>query len=519
MIALLLAALLPSEPQAELLRSTAAGERLVTHAAPRFRKGRAKGAVIEVRPGRPLQEVVGIGGALTEASAYVLAHLPEPTRRALLDRCFGPGGADLSMARIPIGACDFSVEGRWSYADVPGDTALVHFSLAPDRKGWAQAKDPGYALLPLVQDALRRRPDLRLVASPWTAPAWMKDNGDWYGAGRGGKLKPEHFDTFARYTVKYVQSMVAEGIRLWGLTPLNEPEGNGGQWESMEFQPEAMRDYIGGHLGPRLAEAGLGGVKVLAFDHNRDAAALRHADAVLGDPKAARFVWGTALHWYSTTNSACPEVLDALRDRFPSKPLVHTEGCIDGIGTPDSSPGGRFLGWQNPRWWWEEAATDWGYYWASAAEKPAHPKYAPVDRYARDLIQGLNHGLSGWIDWNLVLDRQGGPNHVKNFCAAPLMADPATGEVCVTPLWDVLCHFSPDLQPGSRVVQVGVTVPGCAPDDLHATAALSPDGRRLAVFIFNRSAREIRCRLQVGGNHASLVLPPRSLQTLRLPHR
>jgi len=461
--------------------------------------------------------VEGIGGALTEASAHVLAHLPRATREALLDRCFGPKGADFTMARLPIGSCDFSVTGKWSYADVPGDTALAHFSLEPDRRGWATAREPGYALLPLIQDALARRPDLKLVASPWTAPAWMKDNQAWFGAGRGGRLKPEHYDTFARYVVKYVDALKVEGIALWGLTPVNEPVGNGGQWESMEFTPGELRDYIGGHLGPRLAEAGHGGLKLLSFDHNRDAQALAFAEAILGDPRASRYVWGTALHWYSSTVSACPEVLDALRQRWPDKALVHTEGCIDGIGTPDQSPGGRFRGWRNDRWWWTEAATDWGFHWAPEAERRHHPRYAPVDRYARDLIVGLNHGLVGWIDWNLVLDARGGPNHVGNFCGAPLMADPATGAVHVTPLHDVLVHVSRYIRPGDTILGIEAHLPDTGPDEVHATAALDSTGRRLTVVLFNRSRRTQRFALAVGDRWVPQALPPRSLRTLQLP--
>lgn len=495
----------------DFIQTTAGGDWLRSLPPPKLRKGLPSGGlVLEVDPGSPRQTVLGIGGALTESSAYVLASLTERRRARILDLCFGPEGADFQLARIPIGACDFSVEGRYSYDDTAGDTALAHFSIAHDREGFPGARNPRYALLPLLRDALARAPRLKVVASPWTAPAWMKDNQDWYGRGRGGTLLPEHFDTFARYMVRYLEAYRHEGVPIWAITPENEPLGNGGQWESMEFSDEALRDYVRDHLGPRLEAAGLGGVKVIQFDHNRDADALRYARTLLGDPAAARYVWGTGLHWYNATDSANPEILDQLQQAFPTKALLHTEGCIDGIGTPENAPGGEFRGWKNPVWWWTPSARDWGFYWAPPAERAAHPPYAAVQRYARDLIEGLNHGLAGWIDWNLVLDRRGGPNHVGNYCAAPIMVDTAGGDTFVAPIYALLAHVSRYIRPGDRILRVAAR----APDAFHAASALSADGRRLVVVAFNGSAIPRPYTIRVGPRVASVVIPPQAIQTL-----
>lgn len=503
---------------AGFVQTSAGGDRFKQRPPLKFSRGAAPaGLTVVVEPSRPLQTLEGIGGALTESSAFVLAHLAKPNRERLLDRFFGPHGARFTFARVPIGACDFSVAGRFSYADVPDDSALAHFSIAPDKKGFAGAKDASYALLPLIKDALARNPQLKVLASPWTAPAWMKDNRDWYGQGRGGSLRPEHYGTFARYMVKYVQAYAAEGVPIWGVTPENEPVGNGGQWESMEFTAEGLRDYIKLHLGPQLAQHGLSGVRIVQFDHNRDANALRFSETVLGDPAAAAYVWGTGLHWYSTTSSVETQLLDQLQARFPGKALLHTEGCIDGIGTEDSSPKGHFLGWKNETWWWTASATDWGYYWAPPEEKQAHPKYAPAHRYALDLLEGLNHGFTGWIDWNIVLDRQGGPNHVNNFCAAPVMVDTATGEAHVTPLYYVMAHFSRYLMPGDRIVQVTAPPQGQEPHGLHATAALRKDGKTLVLIAYNETPRPAAYTIQVGAFHASVKIPPQALQSFLIP--
>ena len=503
---------------ADFVETSAAGDRFRVRPPVRLRKGApGKGVVVKVDPSDLRQTIEGIGGAMTESSAYVLAQLPAPKRRGILDRFFRAEGACFTMARVPIGACDFSVVGKGSYDETPGDVALEHFNITLDKQGFKGAVDPTYSLLALIKEALTRQPDLKLVASPWTAPAWMKDNQDWYGKGKGGSLLPEHSDTFARYMVKYLQAYQAEGVKVWGVTPENEPLGNGGQWESMEFTAVALRDYVKDHLGPQLTRHGYSGVKIIQFDHNRDASATTYTDAMLGDPAAAAFVWGTGLHWYSTTRSANTEVMDAIHARYPTKALLHTEGCVDGIGTQDSSPNGVFLGWKNEAWWWTAAATDWGFYWAAPEEKPAHPRYTPVHRYARDLIDGLNHWFVGWIDWNLVLDRNGGPNHVNNLCAAPVMVDTATQEVHVTPLYYVMAHFSRYLQPGDRIVGVTTTAPGLDTDAFHATAALAKDGRHLVVIAFNASRRPVSYAIQVGDTQASVVIPENALQTLRFP--
>lgn len=503
---------------AAFVQTSAAGDRFQQKPGLTFaRRAPSGGITVTVDPTVQHQTLEGIGGALTESSAYVLAHLPRPAREGILDRFFGPSGARFTMARTHIGACDFCVEGRYSYADVPGELALNHFSIAPDKRGFRGTRDPDYALLPLIQDALARNPGLKVVASPWTAPAWMKDNHDWYGQGRGGALLSEHYDTFARYMVKYLQAYRAEGVPIWGITPENEPVGNGGQWESMEFTAEGLRDYIKLHLGPQLTKHGLAGVKIIQFDHNRDASALRFSEAVLGDPSAAAFVWGTGLHWYSATNSVQTGLLDQLRTKYPTKALLHTEGCIDGIGTEDSSPRGAFLGWKNEAWWWTASATDWGFYWAPPEEKAAHPRYSPVHRYAADLVEGLNHGFSAWIDWNIVLDRRGGPNHVNNFCAAPIMVDTNTGEAHITPLYYVLAHFSRYLQPGDRMVQVSISPQAPGQDDLRATAALRKDGRHLIVIAYNAAPRAVTYSIQVGAFRAPVVIPGQALQSFCIP--
>ena len=501
------------------IQSSEAGDRLRVRALPKLEAGPGHASIaITIDPTGTRQTIVGVGGALTEASAAVLARLPRAERDAVLDDLFGPTGLDLTMARTHTGSCDFSVEGRYSYDDVPGDTALAAFSLAPDSAGFAGARDPRYDLLPLLRDALRRQPALAIVASPWTAPAWMKDNGLFYDKGhRGGQLLPQHYPTFARYMRRYVDAYAAAGVPLWAVTPVNEPRGVGGQWESMEMSPLELRDYIGRHLGPALAGSG---VRILQYDQNREPVAVDYARAVFEDSASARATWGSALHWYSATNSACGDVLERIRAIAPDKPMVMTEGCIDGIGTKQNAPEGRFLGWLEDTWWWQERAADWGWYWASPEDKPSHPLYAPVHRYARDLIDGLRHGFVGWIDWNLVLDSRGGPNHEHNLCGAPIMIDSTTSRIHRTPIHDVLAHGSRYVRPGDRVLETTIAAPELAPDDLHAVAVSHPGRRDIVLLVFNKAARALRYDVRIRGRHWALDIPRNALQTLVLspPH-
>lgn len=511
-------ALSPGPERAAFVQSSAAGERLHVLPALHFTPGRATARVtLRVDLARPRQEILGIGSSLTEASASVLAQLPRDPRDSVLAGLFGPTGADFTMSRTHIGACDFTVHGNWSHDDVRGDTALAHFSLAHDTRGFPGARDTAYALQSLLRDAIARQPALRIVASPWTAPSWMKDNDRFYVQGQGGgHLLPQYQETFARYTAKYVAACRDAGIPIWAVTPENEPLGVGGQWESMEMSADELRDYIGYHLGPTLAPLG---VRVLQYDQNRGGEAVRYSRAALHDARCSRAVWGTAVHWYDATNTASTATLDAIHALAPDKPIVHTEGCIDALGSKTNSPGGHFLGWQNDAWWWSPLATDWGWDWAPAADKPRHPRYAPVHRYARDLIDGMNHWLAGWIDWNAVLDSRGGPNHVDNRCGAPIMVDTASGDVYVTPVYVTLAHFSRYVRPGDHVLASRLSAPGLGADDFHALAVLDAAGEHLTVVTLNTSASPIQWAIEVGRRHVVVHIPANALQTLRFETR
>ncbi|MEO0731439.1 MAG: glycosyl hydrolase family 30, partial [Bacteroidota bacterium] len=339
-------------------------------------------STVQLLPGETHQTITGIGGSFTEASAYLLNQLSAPKRDSIIQAYFGDAGARYSLTRTHINSCDFSL-GNYAYAPVAGDTELAEFSVAEDEED----------LIPMIKDALAASKDgFKIIASPWTAPPWMKTNNDW----RGGQLKPEYREVWARYFVKYLEAYQEHGIDIWGITVENEPLGNDNNWESMHFSPEEMTAFVRDYLGPTLA-TDWPEVKILGYDQNRGEELQHWVDVMYGDTAAARYFAGTAVHWYASTYDPFGESLRYAKAAAPDKHLIQSEGCVDA----------QVPVWRDDAWYWSKEATDWGWDWAPEEEKYLHPKYVPVYRYARDLIGCFNNQVDGWVEWNMVLDRQG----------------------------------------------------------------------------------------------------------------
>lgn len=398
------------------------------------------------------QQFLGFGGAFTEAAAKTLDKMPAQLRQEVMDAYFSPTrGNAYTLCRTHINSCDFAL-GNYAYTEIEGDVELNHFSIDRDRQ----------SLIPMIRDAIKTScGKLNLFASPWSPPAWMKTNGMMNG---GGKLRPEYRQAWANYYVRYIREYEREGIPIWGLTVQNEPEASQ-TWDSCLYTGEEERDFIRDYLGPALHEAGLGHIKLIIWDHNRDRIYER-AKVVLDDPRAARYVWGIGFHWY------CGDHFDNLQlthEAYPDQHLIFTEGCQEG---------GPHLG-----------SWDTG------------------ERYARSIIQDLNRWTVAWVDWNLVLDEKGGPNHVNNFCSAPVIADTQTGSLLYQSSYYYIGHFSRFIHPGARRI-------GCAKtlDVLEATAFLSADGE-VAVVVLNRSDQPIEFLLKVENLQAKTAIPAHGIKT------
>ena len=439
--------------------------------------------VIKLLPDKKFQTITGFGGSFTESSASLLNKLSRKNRDKILEAYFGEDGARYSLTRTHINSCDFSLS-QYSYAPVEGDTALKSFSIEEDRDD----------IIPMIKDAMAVSKDgFKILSSPWTAPPWMKDNKKWVG----GKLLPEYYDTWALFFSKYIDAYKAEGIDIWGFTVENEPLGNGNNWESMHFTPEEMTLFVQNHLGPKLEADGKGHVKILGYDQNREHLQ-EWVDVMYRDEASSKYYAGTAIHWYASTFEVFPDALQYAHNKAPGKHLIQSEACVD-AEVPQ---------WQNDVWYWSKEATDWGWDWAPEQDKHLHPKYAPVNRYAGDIIGCLNNWVDGWIDWNMVLDRQGGPNWFKNWCIAPVIVDPDKDEVYFTPLYYAMAHFSKYIRPGA--VRIGFENPDPA---LMITAAQNPDGT-IAVVVLNMGTSSKKIKLSLDDRSAEVAISARAIQTI-----
>ncbi len=441
-----------------------------------------KTTAITINPDETFQTITGFGGSFTESSAYLLNQLSADNRKKVLEAYFGESGAKYSLTRTHINSCDFSLS-NYSYAPEE-DKTLSNFSIAEDTAD----------IIPMIKEAMAISKDgFKIISSPWTAPPWMKDNKNWVG----GKLLPEYYDTWALFFSKYLDAYNAEGIKIWGITVENEPLGNGNNWESMHYTASEMTEFVKNHLGPKLEADGKGDIKVLGYDQNRDH--LKDwVDDMYNDEVAAKYFNGTAIHWYRSTYEVFPDSLQYAHKKAPNKHLIQTEACVDS----------EVPKWQDDQWYWSKEATDWGWDWATEKNKHLHPKYVPVYRYARDIIGCLNNYVDGWVDWNMVLDTQGGPNWFKNWCVAPVIVDPAKDEVYFTPIYYTLSHFSKFIRPGA--VRIGVTQED---NDLQVTAAKNPDGS-IAIVVFNPTENPKALTLTLGGQANDIVIDGQAIQTI-----
>lgn len=414
------------------------------------------GATVWVDSTRRFQTLLGFGGAFTEAAAVTWAGLPAAAQAQFLRDCFDPvAGHAYTLCRVHMNSCDFAL-GNYAHVEQPDDWVLRSFSIDRDRQ----------ALLPFIQAAQRAagRP-LQLLVSPWSPPAWMKTNGR---MNDGGRLRPECRAAWAQCFVRFIQAYEAEGVPVWGVSVQNEPMAHQ-RWDSCLYTAEEERDFIRDHLGPALQAAGLGRVKLVGWDHNRDLLVQR-ASVLYGDPDAARYLWGLGFHWYGEEHF---DQVQQVHDAWPDKQLLFTEGCQEG---------GPHIG-----------------------------SWAVGERYARNIINDLNRWTVGWIDWNLLLDETGGPNHVGNLCSAPILADRASGQLMHQSAYAVLGHFARYIRPGARRVLCAATRQA-----LEVTAFANPDGAVAAVLL-NRQDHPVACDLRIDGRHWQLELPAHALATCLTP--
>ncbi|MEP5366143.1 MAG: glycoside hydrolase family 30 protein [Reichenbachiella sp.] len=413
---------------------------------------------IFVNPQKEFQEFVGIGGAITDAAAETFAKMPKDKQDELIKAYYSKDGIEYSLLRTHIHSCDFS-SGSYTYVK-DEDAELNTFDVS---------RDLMYKI-PMMKRAIAEAGgELMTYVTPWSPPAFMKSNKNML---QGGSLLPEYYDSWALYYAKFIKAYEALDIPIWGLTIQNEPMATQ-RWESCIYTAKQERDFLKNHLGPTLEREGLGDKNIIVWDHNRDLITNR-ANTILGDPEAAKYVWGTGFHWYETWTGSEPkfENLGKVKESFPDKELMFTEGCNEAF---DSN---KYQYWPN------------------------------AERYGKSMINDFNNGTAGWTDWNILLDQTGGPNHVENFCFAPIHGDTRTGELIYTPSYYYIGHFSKFVKPGARRIS---TV--CSRSTLMATTWRNED-QSMATVVMNEQDEEVAYKLFVGDQLIEMSIPARAMQTI-----
>ncbi len=412
-----------------------------------------------VDPDKTFQSYLGIGAALTDASAETFFKLPETKQQEVLDAFFSKDkGIGYTVARTNINSCDFSSD-MYTYVK-EGDKELSSFDIAHDK----QYK------IPFIKKAMAAAGGkLTLFASPWSPPAFMKTNNDML---RGGKLKPDYYDSWAKYYVKFIQAYEKEGIPVWGISIQNEPMATQ-KWESCIYTAEEERDFLKNHLGPVMHQSGLKDKKIIVWDHNRDLMYQR-AQTYFKDPEAAKYIWGIGFHWYEDWSGGTPmyDNIRRVQEAFPDKNIFFTEGCAESF---DST---RYKAW------------------------------VLGEEYGRSMINDFNNGMTGFTDWNIILDETGGPNHVQNFCFAPVHGDTRTGSLIYTNAYYYIGHFSKFIQPGAKRI-----ISSASRSQLLTTAFKNPDGKTV-VIVMNQGNKPTEYYLWVNGKAAKAMALPHSINTL-----
>ncbi|RYY70494.1 MAG: glycosyl hydrolase [Chitinophagaceae bacterium] len=412
-----------------------------------------------VDPSKSFQTFFGIGAALTDASAETFYKLPKETQQEFLKAHFDKtSGIGYTVGRTNINSCDFSSD-MYTYIE-EGDKDLKTFNIAHDQK----------FKMPFIKEATAAAGGkLNLFASPWSPPAFMKDNNNML---QGGKLKPEFYPNWAMYYTKFIKEYEKAGIPVWGISVQNEPMAKQ-KWESCIYTAQEETDFLKNNLGPTMAKEGLGDKKIIVWDHNRDLIYQR-AQTYFNDPEASKYIWGIGFHWYEDWSGGTPmyDNLRRVHEAYPDKNIFFTEGCAESFNPT------RYNAW------------------------------VLGEEYGRSMINDFNNGMVGFTDWNILLDETGGPNHVGNFCFAPVHADTKTGKLIYTNAYYYIGHFSKFIQPGAKRIAATATR-----SQLLTTAFKNEDGK-VVVIVMNQGSISTPYSLWINGKAAQTTAMPHSISTL-----
>jgi len=407
---------------------------------------------IEINKDQLFQEHMGFGGAFTEAAAFTLSEASKELRLEAIKAYFSPEGLAYTLGRVHIHSCDFAL-GNYTYVE-EGDKELKTFDLSHEDK-W---------VIPMIEDAKKYMNDeLLILASPWSPPAFMKNTNE---MNNGGYLLEEYYQPWANYFVKFVEGMKDKGVDIWGVSIQNEPAAVQ-TWDSCIYTAEEERDFVKNYLGPTMHKANLEDKAILIWDHNRDIL-LERVTPTYVDAEASKYVWGVGNHWYCSEDFS---QLSKVHDLAPDKHILFTEGCVE-----------------------------YGIYGSV-------PRWENGEHYGRNIIGDFNNYSRGWIDWNLVLNEQGGPNHVSNFCEAPIMYDRVKKELIYNISYFYIGHFSKFIKRGAHRLGLNMKLP----EGVVATAFKNNDGS-VALVVQNETNELVDTTLNLSEG-STYSLPAHSIST------
>lgn len=406
--------------------------------------------LIKIYPDYKKQQMKGFGGAFTESAGYCYDKLPKEKKDEFIQAYFGEEGLRYNIGRTHINSCDFALEN--------------YDALSSDGKDLDLTRANQY-VLPLIKAAQGvSREELEFLLSPWSPPASMKTNGE---MNHGGKLKPECRKEWAQYIAQYLKKLQKEGLKISYLTVQNEPEAVQ-TWDSCVYCAREEMEFVRDYLYEALEEAGLSHVRILIWDHNKEVVYDR-AKEIFQDADASEKIYGVAVHWYTGDHF---QGISMVKETWPKKEVFFTEGCVEYSRFMDSNEVNK------------------------------------AEMYAHDMIGNFNHGVSAFFDWNLMLDAEGGPNHVGNFCAAPVMTSKDGLDFEKRLCYYYIGHFSRYVQKGASAVAVTSFTA-----DVGTAAFVNPNGERVIVLL-NRRETAASVALGEGGKGRNLKLAPHTITTV-----
>ena len=394
--------------------------------------------IIEVYPDKTSQKWLGMGGSITEVSAYLFQQLPLKEQEEFLNAYYGEQGLNYQLGRIAIGSNDFS---------------LSDYTYLTDQNGFSIENDQKF-ILPFLK-RIQQRKTLTLVASPWSPPACWKSN---ESLKNGGHLLKEYYHDYAKYLIHFLKSYEKEGIFLPFLTIQNEPYANQ-PWESCLFTISEQKEFLE-ILSEELKNSQ---TNILLWDHNKENLYRIVKEFDLDNPK----IKGVALHNY---NGIHADNLALIREENPNLLLLHTEGCCG------------FSPYQEEEW------------------------LKDAEYYLVDLIFDMTHGCNGYIDWNILLDNNGGPRKIEEYCKSPIILNQSGTSFIKTPIYYYLGHIARYFPPDMKICKMNFYRP-----DLLGVAGIKDDN--LSIVLLNISNEDLEYRLVISNECITDTLKAHSIVT------